>query len=326
VWGKEIVVARKKKNPEGRNDVTLATSLAGITPRRKPKTPVSKKEAMVQMADDELTADIMTEAIHSPTSQLGLSSGVPMTRMLPGLTSAGFYAPKGASKTLKRLDFTGDKKFLKKDKEFIAIPAGRTMTPSEFRAVASHEYFHAGQERSLPSLGGRTSEAIARQRDLKSLDPPTRKRAREHLKSKYRKGSGPAIKGILSSVEKLSKKKLMKEGIYASPSKADNRTKTSSNKTLPPRKDRRDPSMGAVIASVADTMGSSIAAVPRGLYTWAKDPTKEGFVKGILKTDKVFRDSGKRAERRFHASQTNYPKKKRTKSKTKAVNTRLGGS
>jgi hypothetical protein len=97
----------------------------------------------------------------------------------------------------------------------------------------------------------------------------------------------------------------------------EKRAKTYSNK-------RRDPSAGVVIATIADVMGSSVTAVPRGLLTWAKDPTKEGFVKGVLKTDKVFRDAGKRAEKRWHASQANYPKRKRAK--TKAVNTRLGGS
>jgi hypothetical protein len=106
----------------------------------------------------------------------------------------------------------------------------------------------------------------------------------------------------------------------------EKRAKTYSNRTLPPRRSRRDPSAGAVIASVADTMGHILTSPPRVLYTWAKEPTGKGFIKSVGKFNKIIRDSGKRAERRFHASQTNYPKRKRAKSKTKAVNTRLGGS
>jgi hypothetical protein len=106
----------------------------------------------------------------------------------------------------------------------------------------------------------------------------------------------------------------------------EKRAETHSNRTLPPRRNRRDPSMGAVIASVADTVGSTLTAAPRGLYTWAQEPTTKGFVKGVHKFDKIIRDSGKRAKERFHASQTNYPKRKRAKRNTKAVNTRLGGS
>jgi len=99
-----------------------------------------------------------------------------------------------------------------------------------------------------------------------------------------------------------------------------------SNRTLPPRRSRRDPSMGTVIASLADAFGSTLKAGVVAPYMLAKEPTKKGLGKSVGKFNKIIRDSGKRAERRWHASQTNYPKRKRAKSKTKAVNTRLGGS
>ena len=102
----------------------------------------------------------------------------------------------------------------------------------------------------------------------------------------------------------------------------DKRARTHSNRRNP--KDVR--SAGAVIATVADVVGSTFKAGVVAPYTGAKEPTTKGFVKSVRKFDKIIRDSGKRAERRFHASQTNYPKRKRAKSKTKAVDTRLGDS
>jgi len=102
----------------------------------------------------------------------------------------------------------------------------------------------------------------------------------------------------------------------------DKRAKTHSNR----RNSKDVRSAGAVIATVADVVGSTFKAGVVAPYTWAKEPTTKGFVKSVRKFDKIIRDSGTRAKKRFRDSDYNFPKRKRTKSKTKAVNTRLGGS
>jgi hypothetical protein len=216
-------VARKKKNPEGRNDVTLATSLAGITPRRKPKTPVSKKEAMVQMADDELVADIMTKAIHSPLAQEGLDRlGVSeMTRLftVPSNTYGSYYH-KGhkRAKEFKKFGHVGDKRFHKEGKESITIATKDISSPSQFRTTATHEYGHASPDYETRQ-GTATREAILTRQDMRDPDPKEVAIAKKYFDSRW-KGRGPKVDKILDEAQAAAKKRLIKKGIYIRPPKA----------------------------------------------------------------------------------------------------------
>jgi hypothetical protein len=226
-------VARKKKNPEGRNDVTLATSLAGITPRRKPKTPVSKKEAMVQMADDELTADIMTKAIHSPLAQEGLDRlGVKnLTRLftVPS-TTYGSYYPKGhkLAKEFKKFGHVGDKRFHKEGKESIAIATKDISSPSQFRTTATHEYGHASPDYETRQ-GTATREAILQRQDMRDPDPKEVAIAKKYF-DKRPKGLGAKADKILDEAQAAAKKRLIKKGIYIRP------PKVGTNERSPKRK------------------------------------------------------------------------------------------
>jgi len=85
---------------------------------------------------------------------------------------------------------------------------------------------------------------------------------------------------------------------------------------------RRSPSVGSGIASVVDAVGTTVGA---GVML-VPDVIIGGAIPGAKKYGTRMKAINERIEKRFRDSQANYPKRKRAKSKTKAVNTRLGGS
>ena len=213
----------KKKKPEGSNNVTLATHT------RSSESAADKKKAMVQLANDELTADIMTKAIHSPLAQEGLDRlGVEnMTRLFTKKSNTyGSYNPKGMkTNNLAKFGHVGDKKFRKVGKESVVIATkdipkgGNKNAPSQFRTVATHEYGHA----SIHPLGKMQygdQEVLLTRQDMKDSDPAERAISRIAMKEfDLVPGQESKIDEGLAKAQAAAKKRLIKKGIYIKPPK-----------------------------------------------------------------------------------------------------------
>jgi hypothetical protein len=222
------MATKKKKTGTPRNDVTLAI-----------ETKKSKKQAQVDMANDELVADIMTKAIHSPLAQEGLDQlGVEnMTRLFKHGTKGEFgeYHPKGHknAKKFKTKGHVGEKRFRKPGYESVVIATkdipqgGNENVPSQFRTVATHEYGHKSLY-SSNKLRTSDAEAVLTRQDMRDSDPKERGIGKRFFDARYIWTGAPKSKRdainlkadkMLAKAQAAAKKRLIKRGIYIKPPK-----------------------------------------------------------------------------------------------------------
>ena len=190
--------------------------LQGLEPRRNPKH--QARRGAISQLNDELEADMLQTAIHSPLAQLALDRLGPraLTMMFPYRTNVNEMTSQGLDPSdLEGITYMGTKQA-----PFVGVPPLNNLTPQDFRHSAMHGYSHRGMDYIPRSIGSNLEEFALRIQDRPFMSPSRRQKS-EALLTKWYGDRKNEYEGLASTALKdmntRAKEVLQQEGRYITP-------------------------------------------------------------------------------------------------------------